>query len=533
MAIHSFVSDGSVFDPNITLLNLETTTIPCGYLDREMIEHMVQPIEFTDTRTQRLPIVYRQSFHNNDDTTIGNLMIPDIIDSYGNIADPFTVTMMQYDSLTDAVTAWSYATLYDDVNDVHPKMVYDNTTLVGMANETLLSTPVVITSNRKYNLTFDHTKLEASEITLIESLTEQDKEYLFNIIEYLNYGTIPDDTLVDIDNVLTSDVSFTGYVASSIDISNTCDILHVHDDVNLHRHVPSWGTFSFDKGGEILELTAWFGRAPFRNDYPLFTVLSVVPPLPLETLLDPSHLSDPFDSAILSRSTANNILVPGLTTDDQSGMQTFTTLHVFDNQSRYLTFNIMYRGRELNFIEARQVIINLLIDSGLGSLPVWKSRFPELFVVNQYYLIPLYDDITQLTNTDIHPSITDYINLKTKVDIVTSELVLNSTLEMMTVAYDKYIIGVVGLAHNDGTSLREAHSTYRDFSTTDPGFNEMNTIDRGWSIHLNQAFAIAAGETNNTIYGELTEGGRNFISVMTNKNAYHVITKASYLEALL
>ena len=85
MAIHSFVSDGSVFDPNITLLNLETTTIPCGYLDREMIEHMVQPIEFTDTRTQRLPIVYRQSFHNNDDTTIGNLMIPDIIDSYGNI----------------------------------------------------------------------------------------------------------------------------------------------------------------------------------------------------------------------------------------------------------------------------------------------------------------------------------------------------------------------------------------------------------------------------------------------------------------
>ena len=59
MSMHLFLSDQVLLDPNKQLINLEQLDLRVGYLDRVMIEHFVEPLEITDLRSHRVPILYR------------------------------------------------------------------------------------------------------------------------------------------------------------------------------------------------------------------------------------------------------------------------------------------------------------------------------------------------------------------------------------------------------------------------------------------------------------------------------------------
>lgn len=508
MSLYGFVSDKCLMDPGVSIVNLETLNIPCGYLDREMVEHFVEPLEVLDTRQDRLPIVYRPSTY---------IVRPDteyVIDAFNTVLPAGVARMGLYPDNT--VTYAQYSSL-DYIN---------------FTNEVMPTGLTVITPN-DFKVTFDSTAITVEERTAIDQLNQDDFKSIFNIIEYLVYGIIPDDTVGDINNALIADNAFLNYVPTTVRVSELHSVAALFGSLDIHRFVPHWVEFEYNKAGIKLKFTIWIDRNAFRVNYPLFTVVATVPPINLETLLDPSSLVDPLDAIALSRKASDDIMIPELTDNDQSGSLAFTTRHIFQEVTHMLTFNIVYRGRRPNDLEVRRILVDYLLASGIGSEGLWELRLPDIFVKNQMYLIPLWDEQTILTNSDIYPSLLPVNRMTAKFNQLIAGLRTTSgDFELMTVAYDKIFIGVKPDDINEVSTMLELHPTYRDFSTTDPGFQEMSNADKDFATKINNLLAIAAGQINNTMYGTVDIANKHFITLVLDGTAYNVLTKASYLTNL-
>jgi len=508
MSLYGFVSDKCLMDPSVNIVNLETLNIACGFLDREMVEHFVEPLEITDTRLDRLPIVYRPS------TFAVRPDVDYVVDAFNNVLPAGVARMGLYPDNT--VTYAQYTTL-DYVNFV---------------NEVMPSGPVKISPN-DFKVTFDSTVITAEERAAIDQLNQADFKYIFNIIEYLVYGIIPDDTVGDINNALIADNAFLNYVPTTARVSELHSVAELYGGLNIHRFIPHWVEFEYDKAGVKLKFTIWIDRNAFRVNYPLFTVVATIPPINLETLLDPSVLADPLNAIALSRKTSDDILIPELVDNDQSGSLAFTTRYLFQETTHMLTFNVVYRGRRPNDLEVRKILVDYLLGSGIGSEGLWQLRLPDIFVRNQMYLIPFWDEQTILTNGDIYPSIMPVNRMTAKFNTLIAGLRTTSgDFELMTVAYDKIFIGVKPDDINEISTMLELHPTYRDFSTQDVGFQEMTNADKDFATKINQLLAIASGQLNNTMYGTVDIANKHFITLILDGTAYNVLTKDSYLANL-
>jgi len=506
MSIQGFLSDRSLINSTLSMINLETLNLPCGYLDRDTIEYFVQPLELTDVRTIRLPITYRhevgvtipdEEILTDIDTTIENAGLSHL---RTNPSD--TVTVAQYSGLN----------FLDFENDVLP---------VG---------PTSISRSREITVTTDATKLSVNDEVALSSMTADQHTNFFNIIEYIAFGTLSTDTVSDINVVLTGDASYTGYVATSVRISPERTEVMVFGGINIHRFVPKSFGFRFIIGTLTVDVKIWFDKDSFKTEYPYSTIINIVPPMELSVLLNPSSLTDPVSSAILSKGWSDAILSPEIYVEDQSGMYLFRTRYLYNGTTYQVTFSLVYRGISPDSLSARRYIANYLLTSGIGTRALWELVLPDVFYDSAFAIIPFYDNITVLTNADLYPSIINALPLMDKITSVISLLPNASDpyRELMTAAYDKYIIGVAPADINVTSSLLSLHPTYQSFSTTEAGFSDMNAADREWAVILNQALSVAAGETNLLTVSHVTAGGMDWINFVMNNASYLVLTKKSY-----
>jgi hypothetical protein len=509
MSIQGFLSDRSLIDSASRFVNLEKLAIPCGYLDRDTIEFFIQPTELGDLRASRLPILFRQEAIAEIDDTL--IFLDTITNVYQKglahllIEPSETVTLAQYPDLDNL----------DFINDSLPEGY------------------VSISNTREIKFTLDYAKLSDDEKSALETISSLEQQRVFNVIEYLSYGTIASDSLSDINSVLVNDpTNFLGYVTNSIKVSSAKSVVMVYGGVNIHRLVPGYFSFKFIINSVVVEFKIWFNKSLFKSEYPESTIINIVPPLDLQTLLNPSGLTDPINSAILSKKWSDSLLQPELTNRDQTGMYLFETRYIYNGNTYMAVFSLIYRGRCPDSLEARNAIAEYLLNSGVGSRAIWEIILPDIFYHSAFLLIPFYDNITKLTNADIYPSIIKGTDLIEKINTVT-ELIARATdpyREIMTAAYEKYFVGVAPADTNLYSSLLTIHPTYRDFSTTDNGWSEMTSNTREWSVKLNQALSVAAGETNILTFAKIESGGLNWVNFVYDHVSYLVLDINSYLE---
>jgi hypothetical protein len=509
MSIQGFLSDRSLIDATKSLINLESLNLPCGFLDRDTIEFFVEPLEVADLRTGRLPITYRPE---------ENTAAPDEIVLEDGITNIFQIGMNHLATYpNETVTLAQYADLdyLEFVNDILPEG------------------PVAILSNREIKLTLDATKLTGDDREALLGINSLEQQRLFNVIEYLIYGTIVSDTIPDINSYLASNPEkFLGYVPNTVTISGARTIIKIFGGINIHRFTPRSIGFKFIIGNYQVQINLWMDKSAFKSEYPESTIINVVPPLDLNVLLDPSTLVDPIDSAILSKKWSDTLVQPEITNRDQSGMYLFETRYIYRGKTYQITFSLIYRGRCPDSMEARNYIADYLLNSGVGTKALWEIVLPDIFYHSAFLLIPFYDNITKLTNADIYPSIIKTNELADKMNSII-ELIPRATdpyRELMTAAYEKFFIGVAPADVNESSSMLALHPTYRDFSTSDTGWAEMNAVDREFSIKLNQALSVATGETNILTFNTVESGNLRWVNFVYDYVSYLVLTKESYNE---
>lgn len=501
MAVKAFLSDEALLNHASRYINYNELNLPCGYFDRVTAEFFVTPISMEDLRDLRLTIEYRPE----DDTVANDLAILD---------DLLTNIQQQgIDNLTTAPTETSLLAQYAHYVELPEE-------------------PVDILSTRTMKLNIDYAKLSDEELTAIDNISVLKQTHLFNIIEYAIYGTIASDTVTDINTVLVNDDTlYGGYLEHSIKISSERTLVTIYGDINVIRNVPNYIEFIFIVNDVEIEFNIWFGKSTFEDEYPECTILRAVPPFDLEILLDPSGLSNPISSGILSKQAVDAQLQPEIDDRDQTGMYLFETRFIYD-KTYWVTFGLVYRGRCPNPLEARDYLAKWILDSGIGSLGLWEVRLPDIFYTSSFLLIPIYDNITELTNADIYPSIINISTITEKMNEIVA-LIPRATdpyREVMTAAYDKYFIGVAPADINEESSLMKIHPTYRDFSSTDAGWIEMTDRTQNFSIKLNKGLAIAAGEANSLNFGLVEMSGLNWVNFVYDRVNFLILEKNSYIK---
>lgn len=509
MSIRGFLSDRSLIDASRSLINLENLNLPCGYLDRDTIEYFVEPIEIADLRSGRLPILYRpeSSILPSD-----QLVLEDSINNIIQLGATHLISVP-----TETVTLAQY-----------PDLDY-----LEFANDVLPTIATAIHATRELKLTIDSTKISSEDEVALESINSLEQQRLFNIVEYLAYGTLSTDTLSDINTALANDLEhFLGYVTNSVKVSSAHTVAVIYGGLNIHRFIPKSIEFKFIIGDYQTTVKLWVDKTAFKSEYPESTIINVIPPFELSVLLDPSSLTNPINSAILSKKWSDTLMQPEITSRDQSGMSLFETRYVYGGNTYQIVFSLIYRGRIPDSMESRNHIANYLLSSGFGTKALWERILPDIFYNSAFALIPFYDNITQLTNADIYPSIMNTNNYVEKINSILALLprANDPYREMMTAAYDKFFIGVAPADVNESSSLLALHPTYRDFSTTDTGFSEMREKDREWSVMLNQALAVATGESNVLTVNRVEVGGLQWINFVYDYASYLILTKESYLN---
>jgi hypothetical protein len=508
MSIRGFLSDRSLIDSTLSMINLEKANLPCGYLDRDTIEYFVEPLEITDPRSVRLPILYRREASVTLDDEAILTDIETTIEQAGErhlLTNPSeTVTLGQYTGLD----------------------------FLEFETDILPTDPTSLDPTQKMSIVTDATKLTDDDVIALNGILESERECLFNIVEYLSYGTISTDQFPDINTVLLGDPRYLGYAANSVKYNPNHVEAKLYGGLNIHRFIPDSIQFDFFIGSRRIDIQIWLVKHSFRTEYPYCTIINIVPPMALDVLLNPSSLTDPIASAALSKEWSDAILDPEIDNRDQSGMYQFVTRYIYNNKTYSVSFGLIYRGVPPDALMARQYIANFLLTSGIGTRALWQRLMPDIFYDSAFAIIPFYDNITVLTNADVYPSIINMLPLLGKMNSIMSLLprANDPHREFMTAAYDKFFIGVAPSDVNVHTSLLEIHPTYRSFSTIEAGFTEMTSSDQTWSVLLNQALSVASGQTNLLTMNSVQSGGLIWINFVFENTSYLVLTLQSYKD---
>lgn len=502
--IKCFLSDSVVIDRSDPTTDNKLSSTNCCVLDDQHMSYFRFPMTITDNRASRLAIDYRAT-------------------TYLNTADPNDTG---YIPITGTTGAGNNTLIQSPDISVAYGVYTEGADETAFGTETLPTTPVSI-SNSQMELVFDRLKASPTELSMVDGITDAVRADLMDIVEYIVYGTILTDTPATINTALTT---FASYVPGSVATSMYRTSMPIYGGINVHRFVPRWISFSIVIDTTEVSFRVWVDRNDFRYLFPDYSVLKVIPPFELSILVNPDSISDPFEAANLSAVTMSNELAINITSENITSYVAMTTRYIVGSNVRQVTFGVLINGRHPSIFETRSIIASHLLNSGIGDSTIWQTRLPDLFVSNQFMMVPMWDNSNVHASNTIYPSIISNTTQDANMLTLMSNIVVDTQLyENITVAYDKFFIGTLPGTGNVHSSIGDIHPTYQDFSSTEPEFAYMAQGTQEFAIQLNNVLAIASGEINNTTYGVISLDGKDFLSMVHDGTEYLIMTKASYL----
>lgn len=383
----------------------------------------------------------------------------------------------------------------------------------------------------------------------VDNLTSEQIGYIFAIIDAVFFKTPI--TQSDVETYLTTTTGLKSlYVAQSLSysIDEVTDTVYPTDNTtgtSFTTYPSATLTLSLPTGTTTTEyqITFFIQNAYWIANYPESNILGVSPPLSYSDLLNlPLNTTN---SNILATATNTvdlnyTTLSPDLGSESVSGYLKFN-VRVIDqanNVTVIAPFLIVYKGNTPNIPQIRNAIKKAVVNSGVGTIPEWKARIPELFILATIYLIPLYDVVTQLPNQNLYPSLVDISTAINRTDIVAPTLGLSyisDNLEIVSANYEGIMMCSIGLPLENGSppqTLLEMNPTYQNTGSQDPVFQNMADVTQQFCLMLSECLAVAFGNTTSTTYFPQTSDKLTYVSFESQQYEYCVITKECYQTLL-
>jgi len=372
--------------------------------------------------------------------------------------------------------------------------------------------------------------------------TGSDRQALFAIIDQLCFAYSAHASTQQVELALSA---WTQYLPNSFVYSTTTSSAMAYKSPSAETLTcPDYVSFTFVASTTTqYELRIWLSNSLFITSYPLSTIRSVIPPLPLSELytVNLNTTANIYQTALQSAGEGQQDLQNAL----QSGLYTGYASHLVtfmdgNGNTAPVQFNLLYNGATPGSIAIRTAIRTLLNNSGVGTSTGWRALAPSLFVTELFYLVPLWDHTTSLILNTIYPNIVALQSAITDVTTVFSDIpsgYITANVNIMTVPYDNLTVLAIPDTENDNArvSLAFEHPTYQDVPTTDAAFSTMTTLTQQFATLLIDALSVAYGNAS-TNTGLVTytppNDNRTYVTFNVGDVAYYVITKTSYLARL-
>lgn len=418
--------------------------------------------------------------------------------------------------------SYSYFVKPDDIKDVRDTRLH------------MFSEP--LTAHMKIIHDIDDAFIEPELVTFIKNAPTENKECLFNIIEFLFYRTVTFTRDELNDELINDNTSFSNYIPDSLIISVKTNEVNIYDNANTLCDIMEWVQFDIDINGIVETFKLWINDPAFRDDYPLSTITETIFPLSNAELLDPSSLVNIYEAVNSSIAITTAKLHDKINEGNHTGYINFTTKYIDpDGGLYYLPFSILYKGRRPTSIEMRDMIRSLL-DYVLADEAKWKTVLPDLFIDGRFYMIPMWDVLTREPNRDTYPSVMPLNTMVDKLGQIMNEYdkeYIKDHLEVISVSYIESPIGIIKDENNiTDVFVSERHPTYQYYSSHDASFQYQEALTRAFNTQLNKVLSAAAGESTLTNIATEELDGRVFLVFVIDGLEFMVISRASYLNRI-
>ena len=369
---------------------------------------------------------------------------------------------------------------------------------------------------------------------IFTALTTTELGQLFSLIEKIYTNEIHTET--ELNELLKANPDYTNFYVDDSLVFGTTTI-----NTGLASEHPGPKTmidrFNIDVafGTRLASLCLWMNRAKFAENYPLSTIAKVILPCDIEHLLDPSKFSSIVETIISSNIFSFSSLNTDINSADHTGLITYRTKYVVNSTTiKLMPFGILYKGASPSTVDIRNAIKDLLLNSGTATEEVWENLLPDLFVDGQFFIVPIWDNITIRPDRTLYPSI---VNLKKVVETIAKVLPnlpighVNTYQELLTVSQCEMFIIAISDSNNpvDKFRLLNLHPTYQYYSPQDQAHIYMTAATKDFNIRLNRCLAALAGESVSEEFITNTFDDVKFSSFVSGRIEYHVLQRLEYL----
>lgn len=329
----------------------------------------------------------------------------------------------------------------------------------------------------------------------------------------------------------------------------------------LSRNIPQFVQFSILYNTDVYVTKLWFDNGAFVRDYDEYEI-RVIPPVPETATTSTSSLFTSFDTASTALAAVDplsylNAVSPIQNGDPSTYVETIMVEYVDPlgtGRTLQVPWTVVGYGAQALYDSSKfEAIRNWLGDNApVGSIDQWLVRFPGLDIVNEYTLIPLWDQPSSyVANLEvpfyrpiIHPA--RIMNLVMRVYIAKPETEVAPFVEFGSILHKGIGLVIVGKRDNDPSTqlFSEKYPDYTIVATANPGFNRLNEATRGVIRAMEELLRLAESDasessplpshvTRETLAGsQLPENtSSNQVTVLSTKTGsikLNVMTKESF-----
>lgn len=401
---------------------------------------------------------------------------------------------------------------------------------------------LIVLNNRqpfgRMTLWFDLLRMDND---ILKNMTDVDTVLFFNILERIVYQQQYSDA--NIEHMLRNAASFAGYVPDSMMHGVNSGLAQVEDVSNETLEVPffDWVSFDFETDNVSFKVHAWISNHSFKKEYPYTTITSVIPPYDPKVLANPIALIGSGNMNVLTSGSSfifNNINLETVARD-QNGVYTYMTKYRLDNtRNLQLPFALPYCGPKVpSSLECRRAI-RLYLEDTTGLKPDdLEALFPELYVESRFYIVPLWDMYTQLTDREVYPSIISYLQLRRHANHIFFDrepAFVDEYMEILLNAQNKmFSLSLPDDSNTNLMSILQQHPTYQDYATHNAaGFRFMATATQDFAGKLSRCFSILNGEELLPEFIRTQVNTSWYLSFTSGKAEYLVMEKLSYKDLI-
>lgn len=389
----------------------------------------------------------------------------------------------------------------------------------------------------RMSLVFDKDRFDTS---LIENMSDVELVCFLNVVEriYLQQSFTDE----NLEYILENTSTFNGYVHNSYthDVAEGTSPIYTSNNDQMQVTLKNWISFEFQTAITVFRVHLWISLPSFKNEYPFTTITSVIPPCDPALLLNPAVLTQNGIVSFMQSSSA--FIFSDINTEtvtrDQNGVYTFRTKYnINSSQNIQLPFALPYKGAKApSNLECRQAIKKYLEEKTTATEEEIEALFPELFVENRFFVVPLWDMCNELTDRTVYNSIFKRKFVEEKIPLLFSaydasfrdayiEYLLNAQNTMLALVIPDQL-------NAEYFSVLDQHPTYANYSTQSAGFRFMDALTQEFAAKLSRCMAVLTGEMTSSEFITNTIDDLTYLTFSCGKSEYLMMDETSYRKLI-